>query len=139
MLANPLESHFFFCFFPFFNEQKLNAENCRTSSASTWYILDPPKFVDTEPLTITVCANLVDSQYHQLRLLFCQVNMPHHMLRKKPQSPAQLVGSLHHSWTKLVAYYIEGKFHLHLVRDRWSAELIQPMWGRDGSVTSWGK
>jgi hypothetical protein len=37
---------YFFIFSSLSEEQKLNAENCRTSSESTWIFLDLPKFVE---------------------------------------------------------------------------------------------
>jgi hypothetical protein len=47
----------FFFFSPLSEKQKLNAENYRMSSVSTWNVLDPTKFMDTEPLT-TACLCL---------------------------------------------------------------------------------
>jgi hypothetical protein len=44
--------HFFFLF-PLFEEQKLHTDNSRMGPESPWAVLDPPKFVDAEPLTGT--------------------------------------------------------------------------------------
>jgi hypothetical protein len=46
-----------FLLFPFAEEQKLKAKNCRMSFTSIWDVLDPPKFMNTESLNATFCAN----------------------------------------------------------------------------------
>jgi hypothetical protein len=81
-------------FYPSLQRQNLNAKNDRMSLARIWHVLKLPEFMDTEALT-AACLSQPRLTLIPLReIMTPPCECAHHLLLRKPHSPAQLVGRL---------------------------------------------